>query len=58
MSYDYIISDKNKEFLWNILYEKKIFNGISNDKLDNVKYLFDNVVNNVANSTNKSNNRS
>ena len=35
---DYILSEKNKGFLWNILYEKNIFNGIPNDNLEKVNY--------------------
>ena len=36
---DNILSIKNKEFLWNILYEKKILEGIPNDKIENNKEI-------------------
>ena len=36
-----ITSIKNKELLWNILFNNNYFKGISNDKLDNVKQLFE-----------------
>lgn len=36
-----ITNIKNKEVLWNILFNNNYFKGISNDKLDNVKYLFE-----------------
>lgn len=48
---DNILSIKNKEFLWNILYEKKIFQGIPNDKIENVKNIFESSINNVINNT-------
>tara|TARA_B110000305_G_C19417529_1_gene628863 strand:+ start:332 stop:1102 length:771 start_codon:yes stop_codon:yes gene_type:complete len=48
---DYILSKKNKEFLWNILYEKQIFNGIPNDKLDKVKNLFEYTIVNISENT-------
>tara|TARA_Y100000741_G_scaffold166574_1_gene126026 strand:- start:3494 stop:4309 length:816 start_codon:yes stop_codon:yes gene_type:complete len=48
---DYILSEKNKEFLWNILYEKKIFNGIPDNNLDKVKNLFENIIGNVSQNT-------
>lgn len=49
---DYIISEKNKEFLWNILYEKNIFNGIPNENLEKVKNLFESTIINVSQNTN------
>ena len=48
---DYILSEKNKEFLWNILYEKNIFNGIPNNNLDKVKSLFESTITNVSENT-------
>lgn len=48
---DYILSEKNKGFLWNILYEKNIFNGIPNDNLEKVKNLFESTIVNVSQTT-------
>lgn len=48
---DYILSEKNKGFLWNILYEKEIFNGIPNENLDEVKNLFESTIVNVSQNT-------
>ena len=48
---DYILSKKNKGFLWNILYEKNIFNGIPNDYLEKVKNLFESTIVNVSQNT-------
>ena len=48
---DYILSEKNKGFLWNILYEKNIFNGIPNDNLEKVKNLFESTIVNVSQNT-------
>lgn len=48
---DYILSEKNKGFLWNILYEKKIFQGIPDDNLDKVKIIFESVITNVSKNT-------
>ena len=48
---DYILSEKNKGFLWNILYEKNIFNGIPNNNLDKVKNLFESTIVNVSQNT-------
>lgn len=45
---NYITSEKNKCFLWNMLYENKIFKGIPNNKLNNVKLLFESVILNVS----------
>ncbi|AET73173.1 hypothetical protein PGAG_00284 [Phaeocystis globosa virus 12T] len=45
---DYITGEKNKAFLWNMLYENKIFKGIPNNKLNDVKSLFENVILNVS----------
>lgn len=39
-----ITNIKNKELLWNILFNNNYFKGISNDKLDNVKQLFENSI--------------
>ena len=33
---DYILSEKNKGLLWQILYNKQIFKGIPNDKVENI----------------------
>ena len=54
---DYIQSDENKGFLWNILYEKNIFNGIPNDNLEKVKKLFESTIANVSQITEKRYNR-
>ena len=51
---DYILSEKNKGFLWNILYEKNIFNGIPNNNLDKVKELFESIIINVSENINSS----
>tara|TARA_X000000368_G_scaffold418603_1_gene418947 strand:- start:763 stop:1545 length:783 start_codon:yes stop_codon:yes gene_type:complete len=51
---DYIRSEKNKGFLWNILYEKNIFNGIPNNNLDKVKELFESIIINVSENINSS----
>jgi hypothetical protein len=48
---DYITSEKNKDFLWNILYENKIFVGIPNTKWNDVKALFESVILNVSNNS-------
>ena len=48
---DYILSEKNKGFLWNILYEKNIFNGIPNDNLEKVKNLFESTIINISQNT-------
>jgi hypothetical protein len=48
---DYILSKKNKGILWDILYEKQIFNGIPNDKLNKVKNLFDSTIVNISENT-------
>jgi len=48
---DYILSEKNKGFLWNILYEKNIFQGIPDDNLDKVKIIFESVISNVSKNT-------
>ena len=44
-----ISSIKNKEMLWNILYEKQIFNGILNSDLEKVKSLFENTISDTIN---------
>lgn len=51
---DYILSEKNKGFLWQLLYNKNIFKGIPNDKIENIKEIFENVIQNVGSNTNKS----
>lgn len=48
---DFIQRGENKEFLWNILYEKNIFQGIPDDKLDKVKNIFESVIVNVSQNT-------
>lgn len=48
---DYILSEKNKGFLWNILYEKNIFNGIPNNNLEKVKNLFESTIINISQNT-------
>ncbi len=48
---DYILSEENKGILWNILYEKNIFNGIPNDNLDKVKNLFESTMVNISQNT-------
>lgn len=45
---DYIKSEKNKSLLWNMLYENKIFKGIPNNKLDDVKSLFETTILNIS----------
>jgi hypothetical protein len=51
-----ITNMKNKELLWNILFNNNYFKGISNDKLDNVKRLFEDSImqisKNIINDTN------
>lgn len=49
---DYILSETNKGFLWNILYEKNIFNGIPNNNLEKVKDLFESTIVHVSQNTN------
>lgn len=34
-------TEKNKALLWNILYENKVFDGIANNQLNNIKMLFE-----------------
>ena len=46
---NYLNSIKNKEFLWNLLYEKKVFNNIPNNMLSNTKEIFENSINNSLN---------
>ena len=41
----YISSQKNKEFLWNILYDNKEFANIPNDKLKDVIGIFERTIN-------------
>lgn len=48
---DYILSEKNKGLLWQLLYNKQIFKGIPNDKVENIKEIFENVIQNVASNT-------
>ena len=48
---DYILSEKNKGFLWQLLYNKQIFKGIPNNKVENIKELIENIIQNVASNT-------
>ena len=48
---DYILSEKNKGFLWQLLYDKQIFKGIPNNKVENIKEIFENIIQNVASNT-------
>ena len=48
---DYILSEKNKGFLWQLLYNKQIFKGIPNNKVENIKEIFENIIQNVASNT-------
>jgi hypothetical protein len=52
---DYITSEKNKDFLWNLLYENQIFVGIPNTKWNDVKALFESVILNISNNTKNEN---
>ena len=51
---EYILSEKNKEFLWNISYEKNIFFGIPNNNQDDVKKIFEYTIKNISNNTKNS----
>ena len=46
---DYICGEKNKELLWNILYENNIFDNIPNIKLADVKEIFENTITEMYN---------
>ena len=46
---NYLNSTNNKEFLWNLLYEKKVFNNIPNNMLNNTKQIFENSIKNSLN---------
>jgi hypothetical protein len=48
---DYITTEENKEFPWNMLYENNIFVGIPNTKWNDVKALFESVILNVSNNS-------
>jgi hypothetical protein len=52
---DYITGEKNKAFLWNMLFDNKIFMGIPNNRLDIVKSLFESVILNVSNNSRNDN---
>ena len=41
---DILSSDKNKELIWNILYEQKIFNDIPDNHTEKIKVLFENTI--------------
>jgi hypothetical protein len=43
---DYLSND-NKGLLWGILQESNIFNGIRNEKFDEIKSIFDNTINKI-----------
>lgn len=43
-----ITSDDNKELLWNLLYKNNLFNNISNENFNNIKNIFDRILNNTA----------
>ena len=51
---EYILSEKNKEFLWNISYEKNIFFGIPNNNQDDVKKIFEYTIKNISDNTKNS----
>ena len=38
---NYLNSVKNKEFLWNLLYEKNVFDNIPINMINNTKQLFE-----------------
>ena len=46
---NYLNSRNNKEFLWNLLYEKKIFYNIPNDMVNHTKNIFENSITNSLN---------
>ena len=51
---DYITGEKNKAFLWSMLYENNFFVGVPNNKLAHVKLLFESTISNISkNSGNK-----
>ncbi len=49
---DNVLSNKNKEFLWNVLYENNSFASIPNTSLDSIKRLFEQTIINVINTEN------
>ena len=49
------ILDDNKSLLWNILSNNNMFNGIPNNKLEEVKSIFENAIKLVYNSSENSN---
>ena len=51
----YLESTKNKEFLWNLLYEKKVFSNIPNNMINDVKILFEKSIENSINNIKKQN---
>jgi hypothetical protein len=53
---DYITSEKNKDLLWNMLYENNIFEGIPNTQWNEVKELFESIILNVSNNSLKNEN--
>lgn len=50
-----VLTKKNKAFLWNFLYENKLFENIPNNKLEEVQYLFENTINIVVPKLNSNN---
>ena len=51
----YLESTKNKEFLWNLLYEKKVFSNIPNNMINDVKIIFEKSIENSINNIRKQN---
>ncbi len=51
----YLESTKNKEFLWNLLYEKKVFSNIPNNMINDVKIIFEKSIENSINNIKKQN---
>tara|TARA_B110001452_G_C15238011_1_gene428660 strand:- start:3450 stop:4433 length:984 start_codon:yes stop_codon:yes gene_type:complete len=47
-----VLSNKNKEFLWNVLYDNKSFDSIPNTNLDSIKRVFEQTIINVINTEN------
>ena len=43
-----ILSNNNKEILWNTLYKNNIFNNIPNDSFNEIKNIFENNINQVV----------
>lgn len=50
-----VLTQQNKAFLWNFLYENKLFENIPNNKLEEIKYLFENTINIVVPKLNNKN---